>query len=244
MELSKPVIELIKRTLRVSKLLKLDSVAIETEQIRAMNASRTVAIIEKDVPELPFEGLGISTVGVLQSRLNIMDGREYNIDCTLLPNGLVRQLDIVSDSTQFEYRCCNTAAVKAVRNLKDVPGWEFTINEKNIQTLAKAFASMSNEFVNVKCNSKRQVSLVMEDPATSDKFTERFFADTNNLIEEDGSTEFDFHYNVEVFLLALKNTKPDKNGNVSMVVNSKGSISTILDNITVYIIPSDPHENY
>jgi hypothetical protein len=238
MQLSKETIKLIQNAVKTARVLKLDSIAVEEEQIRALNANHTIMVCEKDVPELEFTGLGIGRVQVLQSRLAMLEGEDdFVIEATLLPNGVVRQLDISAGGTKVEYRCANPSSIKAPRNMKVPDMWSFTINEKTLNMLSKACSSVSSESVTIRSNSKGEMLMTITDESTNDKFTQRFDADVQNVDDEDGTLEFEFRYQIETFLMGLKGTGSDKDGNIVVNLTQVGGIKTVLNNTTVYIIP-------
>lgn len=236
MKLEKDVIDLIKRTLKTAKLLKLDSIAIETEQIRAVNEQRTASVLEKEIPELGFAGLGIGRVSVLQSRLSVMEGEDFTVEATLLPNGVVRQLDIIGTNAKFEYRCANPSSIKAPRNARFGDMWSFTITDKTLNMLSKACSSVASDDVVIRSNSKGEMLMTLVDGTTSDRFTQKFDGDVQNLIDEDGDLEFEFTYNIDMFTLGLKNSLDDK-GVAEILLTENGGIRTAVNNITIYIIP-------
>lgn len=238
MQLSKQTIKLIQNSLKAAKVLKLDTIAIEEEQVRALNANHTIMVCEKQVPELEFSGLGIGRVQTLLGRLAMLEGEDdFNIEATLLPNGIVRQLDISAGGTKVEYRCANPNSIKAPRNMKVPDMWTFTINDKTLNMLSKACSSVSSDCVTIRSNSKGEMLMTITDEATNDKFTQRFDAEVENVDDEDGQLEFEFRYQIETFLLGLKGTESDDKGNSIVSLTQVGGIKTVLNNTTVYIIP-------
>lgn len=238
MQLSKNTIKLIQNAVKTARVLKLDSIAIETEQIRALNANHTVMVCEKEVPELEFTGLGIGRVQALANRLTMLEGEEdFTIEATLLPNGVVRQLDFSAGGTKIEYRCANPQSIKAPRNMKVPDMWTFTIDDKTLNMLSKAKSSVSSEIITIRSNSKGEMLMSITDESTNDKFTQRFDADVQNVDDEDGQLEFEFRYQIETFLLGLKGTDSNDNGDTIVQLTRAGAIKTVLNNTTVYIIP-------
>lgn len=245
MQLSKETIKVIQEAVKTARILKLDSIAVEAEQIRALNANHTIMVCEKEVPEMEFSGLGIGRVNILQSRLAMMEGEDdFKIEATLLPNGVVRQIDISGGGAAFEYRCANPQSIKAPRNMKVPDAWTFTINEKTLNMLSKACSSVSSNDVTIRSNSKGEMLMTITDESTNDKFTQRFDAEVETMEDEDGDLAFEFRYQIETFLIALKSSGSDKAGNINVTLTRVGGIKTVLNNITVYIIPlADDNED-
>lgn len=238
MQLSKQTIKLIQNVVKTAKVLKLDSIAVEEEQIRALNANHTIMVCEKEMPELEFTGLGIGRVHVLQQRLAMLEGEDnFVIEATLLPNGVVRQLDISAGGTKVEYRCANPQSIKAPRNMKVPDMWTFTINDKTLNMLSKACSSVASEIVTLRSNSKGEMLMTITDESTNDKFTQRFDAEVQNVDDDDGQLEFEFRYQIDTFLQGLKGTGSDDDGNTVVKLTQVGGIKTVLNNTTVYIIP-------
>lgn len=238
MQLSRQTIKLIQNAVKTAKVLKLDSIAIEEEQIRALNANHTIMVCEKQVPELEFTGLGIGRVQVLVGRLSMLEDEEdFSIEATLLPNGVVRQLDISAGGTNVEYRCANPNSIKAPRNMKVPDMWTFTINDKTLNMLSKACSSVDSKLVTIRSNSKGEMLMTITDESTNDKFTQRFDADVQNVDEDDGQLEFEFRYQIDTFLQGLKGAGSDDKGDTVVSLTQVGGIKTVLNNTTVYIIP-------
>lgn len=234
MKISKNLVDYIRNAAKVAKLVGIESVAIEKNLVRAMDENKTVVICQMDnVPDLPFEGMGIGRLDVFSSRYNLIDGREQvstevEIDSK---TSQVSQIIFKAKSIKVEYRCANTLTIKAPKQIKDPMKYEFLLSADAVETLVKAQVAMGVEYVTIISDKNKGMCFELID-ANSDTFSFEFADQAVSIVERKNS-EFVHRYPIKTLISLFKQDS-------SQIVNvsEKGIVKTTVLGLNVYVLPS------
>lgn len=212
MKLEPALLDFLKRALRTAQLLKFEDFVIEQDCVRGWNASRTAIIADRNVPELPFTGIGINRVAKLLQRLAMMD--TYTLDLEI-KNEFVMGLVIKGDGATMKYKCANPNAIKTPKHIKDIPTWSLEFSPVDIERVHKAQAAMNAPNLQIKSDEEGNVVLRLTD-AERDTYEQTVVGHVKNIgpmSDINNVLAFDKQYDAVTLLSVLKaadGSKEDK----------------------------------
>jgi hypothetical protein len=236
-KLSPDLVAYIKKVLKTAQVLKFEDIVIGRDMVRGCNPVRTAVIVDLDVPELPFEGIGIGGVGRLLTRMGLMENYTAEVE---LVNNFVMNLELKVKGMSVKYRCANPNAIKSPKSLKDVDGWTMELSPEVIAQLTKGAAAMGCEIITFKV-VEDECSLTMVD-SNRDSYTQEFQGYIESLFGHEDTSSFTFHYDLPTLLNVLKFCdKPKKvegpEGSLKVVIGQGGSMVCTLNSIKVSVAP-------
>lgn len=236
-KLSPDLIAYIKRVLKTAQILKFDDVVISRDMVRGCNPVRTAVVVDTDVPELPFDGIGISGVPKLLTRMGLMENYTAEVE---LVNNFVMNLELKTKGMSVKYRCANPNAIKSPKTLRDVDGWSMEFSPDMIAQLAKGAAAMGCDVVTIKCVDD-DCSIVLTD-SNRDTYTQEFQGYVESLFGHEDTSNFTFHYDLPTMINVLKHCdKPKKvegpEGSLRVIIGQGGSMVCSVNSIKVSLAP-------
>lgn len=235
--LSDETIKYIEKAVGVARIAGLDNLIIETDRVRAADDDITIFIChDEDVPDLPFNAIGMTRLNVFTSRLDIATGLG---DCSIIAtvdtskpeNTFVRALQIKGKGVKVDYRCANPAMIKAPKQIADPRTYSATMTAAAVQMMVKGQAAMSADDI-VLIGSTDGVSLEIKDN-NSDALTYLF--DDEVTLEVDGpavNPDFFYRYPIKTITALFKQNQDGR-----FYITSKGILIITVDDLTVYVMP-------
>ena len=235
MKLSKDLVNYIRNIVKVAKLIGIESAAVEKDLVRAMDENKTVVICHTDdVPDIPFDGIGIGRLDVFSSRFALIDGREgFSTDAEInVKDGTnqVAQLIFKATNIKVEYRCANSTTIKAPKAIKDTMISEFKLNADGVETFVKAHSAMSVDYVTVISNSKGTTFELID--TNSDVFSHAF-TDQAVSLSDRSNVEFVHRYPAKTLVSIFK-----QDPNQTVEISTKGILKTRISGLDVFVLPS------
>lgn len=232
MKLDTPIINYIVNTLRICKALGIESVILEKDMVRGTHADKTVAVIHvDDVPEFPFESIGLTRLPDLLSRIDIASSQEgFFIDAIAKPDThYIFSLTIKAKGTKIDYRCADPIRIDAKRKMNDVMKYRITLSEGVVAMLHKGISAMSAEKASIISNSEG-LSFELVD-AANDVFKYSFPTLAESL---DGETDVKFahRYNAKLLLSVFRD-----NPTGTFEIGQGGALKIQLSGVTTYLVP-------
>ena len=240
MKLEPKLLDYIKRALHTAQLLKFEDFVIEDGLVRGWNPAKTALIVDHDVPDLPFLGIGFNRVPKLIQRLGMMD--DYVLDLEI-KNDFVLGLVIKGDGATLKYKCANPNAIKTPKVLHDKPMWTFELSPQDIDKIARGQAAMNAPMIQFKCtDGKLVVRLTDTERDTYEQALEGHVENISNLHD---MLDFDKLYDTTILLTAIraadkpKNVKGQKDS-IIMTMGAQGNLQTHINGILVNLAPQIP----
>lgn len=235
-KLDPDLVDYLKKVMKTAQLLKFENVVVQKEYVRGCNETRTAVMLDSNVPELPFEGVGIGGVGKLLSRMNLME--TYTAEAELV-NGFVMNLAFKTKGAAIKYKCGNPRAIKSPTKYKDEDVWSFEISKEAVTQLTKAATAMQSLYVQVTSKEGDCTFTLMD----SDKNT--YVQEFNGYVDNvagDENLSFDFHYDTAMFLTTLKHADDRKDvegpeGSLKFNVASRGALVAKINTIEIGVAP-------
>jgi len=240
MNLDPTSLKYLQDVVRVCRLVGVDNVAIEPKMIRGMDDDQKVVIFLNDeglaipnrkVPDFAFGSIGLSRLGVFQTRLDIARTQDkFTIEVVTKPDvPYVQSLVMKATGTKIDYRCMDPTKIKAPKKLNDVMKFRVKINAQAVTLLQKAVAAMSADVVTLISNSEG-VSFELVD-VNKDVF-KHTFADDVEVLDDGKGVSFAHRYPVKTLLSMFKE---DPAG--TFEVGGKGLLLFPIAGINVYVLP-------
>lgn len=238
MKVDTDLVDYIINVVKTAKLVNIDNVIIEPGIVRAMSEARTVILHSSDnVPDMPFESIGITRINDLITRYDMAKSIEkFAVEATAKEDGDVTwctQLLLKAKGLKIDYRCFNPRKLNAPKHINDSWRFKVPLTEEAVTLLQKGTASMSAEFVTIISNDG--VSFEFADDA-KDVFKHTFADDAELIPDDDGevasSTKFAHRYYVKLILAIFKN-----NPTGTFTVGQRGILSFPVNGLTVYVLP-------
>lgn len=240
MNLDPASLKYLQEVVRVCRLVGIDNVAIEPKMIRGMDDDQKVVIFINDeglavpsrrVPEFDFGSIGLSRLGVFQTRLDIARAQDkFTIDVQAKPGvEYVQSLVMKATGTKIDYRCMDPTKIRAPKKLNDVMRFRVKLNGQVVALLQKAVVAMSADIVTLISNSEG-VSFELVD-VNKDVF-KHTFADTVESLDDGTGVSFAHRYPVKTLISMFKE---DPVG--SFEIGGKGLLLFPIAGIDVYLLP-------
>lgn len=243
MKLEKDLLDFVKRALRTAQILKFDDFVIEKEHIRGWNTAHTAIIADKNVPKLPFIGVGFNRVGTLLNRLSMLD--DYTLELEI-KNDFVMGLVIKSEVATIKYKCANPNAIKTPKHIHDQPMWSMELSPKDMELLYRAQSAMGAPSIQIKSvDGACSIKLI---DAERDTYEQLVLGHVDNIGGINDSLDFDKQYDTQMLLAVIKqadkpaNTKGPE-GSVKLTIGQGGNLATTVNGISVNVVPKVPNKS-
>jgi hypothetical protein len=230
MKLDHTFVSFMENVMATARQVGIDDVIIEQGLIRAMDDKKTVIINHALDDELPFNSIGISRIGVLQSRLELAKGQDnFEVTATLDDeNGWAKTLLITAKGVKVDFRCPNPEQIKAPKSTKDEMACLVPLDADAVVLLQKGQAAMGADSVRIISNANG-VSFEMYD-VNNDKFTHTYEATVESL--NGGTTDFVHNYPLKIVLPLFR-----ENAGGTFAVGQKGILNLEMNGINLFVIP-------
>jgi hypothetical protein len=182
---------------------------------------------------LEFDSIGIGRVGVLKTRLNLMDS-DGQISFITKPRGdsetVVSKLILKGKKTTVEYSCTDPAHIKAPKNINDEFVFEFDISQDTIKIMSKIISAISVDHISFSSEKDGSVRFKATD-SEGDLFN-HMISETYTTTESDN---FFFSYKIKLLLPLLKNAFANvKSLHVS--ISKRGYLQFKINDLNIYIL--------
>lgn len=237
MKLDNDLLDFMKRALRTAQLMKFEDFVIEKEYVRGWNVSRTCIIADKNVPKLPFVGIGFNRVPKLIQRMAAMD--EYTLDLET-KNDFVMGVVIKGQGATMKFKCANPNAIKTPKHINDVNMWTMELSPTEIEKLTKAQSAMGATNIQLKSNDGACIIRLVD--AERDTYEQEVLGHVMNIGGINDSRDFDKQYDAGTLLTVLKNCDKTKDivgpeGSVKLTVGQGGNLAASINGIVINIVP-------
>jgi hypothetical protein len=235
MKINKSIIDYIRNVIKVAKIAGIDSAVFEKDLVRGLDENKTVFILHKDdVPEFPFDGMGLGRLDLFSSRYALVDGRpDVSIEgeiSTKDGTNQVTQLTFKAKNLKVDYRCANATIFKSPKNVKNPMIYQFSINQDAVETLVKAQSAMGVEHLTLISNADGMRFELVD--TNNDVFSHDFSAQAIS-IEEREDAMFVHRYPVKT-LIALFKQDPEQ----TVELNLSGIMKVRILGVDVYVFPA------
>jgi len=233
MKLSSDTLAFIQTVVETAHLVDIDNVIIDSESLRGLSEGSTVVLLEKNVPNLEFEAIGLNRTDVFQQRLNVVRELDnFTVDAVVDDEkGFVRSLTMKAKGTKVDYRCANPTTIRAPRILHDEMLARVVVNADAVRMLQKGASAMGSDAVSFTSDADG-VSFALVD-LNQDTF-EHAFAEHAEPLKEGTPANFSHKYPVKTVLALLKHSSSDL---TFFEVGVKGTLRVKVNGLGVYVIP-------
>ena len=231
MKLDKATITYLHNVVKTAQLIGLESIIIEKDIIRAMDDSRTIVLLQKEnIPNLPFESLGLGRINIFLSRLDVVKTQD---DFTIQVGSdkeseFVRSLTMKGKGIKIDYRCAKPDTIRAPRQINDVMKHRVKLTGEAVSLLQKAYPTMGAETISIISND--DVSFEMVD--INNDIYKHIFANSVEALTDDDDVRFAHQYPAK-FLLPLFKHNPEGHINISQ----KGILNITVNGLNIYVMP-------
>lgn len=237
MKLSTATLDFIRKVVSTAEIVKIDSIIIEPNRVRAIDDSHTVFICHvDDVPEMEFGSIGLNRIGVFNSRFDIGKTlKDFSVEAVVEGSDpdkkYARSLIMKATGVTVEYRCARPDLLRAPKAVNDVETYVIQANPEAIMMLQKGQSAMSTDDVTF-VGSDEGVVFEMTD-INADKMTYQFADAVHRIDDEDeASISFSHSYPLKTILPLLKS---DATG--FFTLTSQGILKVMVNGLSVYVMP-------
>jgi len=233
MKLTDDVVNFIQRAVKTAKLVGIEKIIIETDCVRAMDSDKTVVINEtNNIPQLPFDSIGIGVIDLFLSRLEIAKTQKnFSVDAKLDDqDNTVLALAMKATGTNIGFKCANPASIQAPKRVMDEMVRRVALPDEAVLLMQRGQSAMGADDITIISNDDG-VSFEFVD-VNNDIF-KHTFADTAQPIGNSGAdTRFAYRYPIKTLLSLFKQ---GADGNFE--VGQKGILSISVNGFKVYVLP-------
>lgn len=237
MKLSSESLSFIQRVVNTADLVKIESIIIEPNVVRAIDDNHTVFILQtQDVPDMEFGSIGLNRTNVFTSRFELgKTMTDFAVEATVEGKDpalmYARALTMKAKGIKVDYRCANPSLIKAPKQLHDTPAYQVQIDPEVVLMMQKGQAAMSADEITFIGNDTG-VFFEMSD-INADKMNYSFTNAALRLDDED-DTPVDF-----VHSYALKTLLPlfKINPTGCFSLTTQGILKIVINGLDVYVMP-------
>lgn len=236
MKLDDATVDYIFNVVQTADMVNIDNIIIEPGMVRSINEARTTGLFTNtNVPDMPFNSIGITRIHDLLSRYNIAkEVKDFGIEVsTNSEEEWAQQFVLKGKNLKIDYRCGDPRKLKSPKALNDIKCFGVQLSEQAVSLFQKGLSAMNSETVSLVSNNG--VSFEFAD--VSNDIYQYTFADTVDLIpNEDGevssTTKFVHRYPAKT-LLALFKSNPE----AKFAIGQKGMLLFPINDLTVFVLP-------
>lgn len=221
--------------LQLCSSVGIDSILIDEESVRGVNEEKSCVIISKDnIPTLNGNKIGLSRIGVLLARINLLksDSNAY-IEATKNEKSEITQLDIIATGAKVQFRCTSTVLIKAPKSVNDSPHWLITVPENQIDLLVNGVRTMgAKKILLTKNGSKCNIECA---DVSQDTFSISLNTDVKWVCEDPNTeeTNFVYYYPTDVLLPVIKQLSGK---DIELTIGENGTLTTKINSHPITII--------
>lgn len=232
MKLSNQEVQQLTNILNTCLIGGVETLIIEDGKVRAVNESKTFAIIsDHQVPKLPKK-MGLSRISALKSRMDLFAGNVV-IDANDNSREEISFLDISSGKSKVQFRCTSTALIKAPSSINDSAELTVFLDKSEMKLILDAVRVMSAKLVNFSFKDKGVVTVQIKDSSN-----ECFTINLNSpfsLVSGENVLE-DVNYSSDVLSAVIKKNMEDIS-TLSLSIGGRGTLTTRVSGHTVVLLP-------
>lgn len=237
MKLSSDTLSFIQRVVNTAELVKIESVIIEPNVVRAIDDNHTVFILQtKDVPDMEFGSIGLNRTNVFTSRFELgKTMTDFAVEATVEgadpASSYARALTMKAKGIKVDYRCANPTLIKAPKQLHDTLAYQVQIDPEVVLMMQKGQTAMSADEITF-IGSAKGVVFEMSD-INADKMSYQFANNAIRLDDEDDQPINFVHSYALKTLLPLFKINPA--GHFSLT--TQGILKIVINGLDVYVMP-------
>lgn len=234
MKLSVETLNYIQNVVNTADLVKIDSIIIEPNRVRAIDEHHSVFILQTTgVPVMEFGSIGLNRTNVFTSRFEL--GRamtDFVVDAVVEGTDpmYARALTMKAKGIKVDYRCANPNLIKAPKILHDTLAYSIQINPDAVLMMQKGQAAMSADEVTF-VGSDDGMVFEMAD-GNADKMNCLFTTIVTRVDGEDTPTAFVHTYALKILLPLFK-----INPTGYFFLTSQGMLKIVINGLDVYVLP-------
>jgi hypothetical protein len=232
MKLEASLISYIKNIVKTASSIGIDGIIIEQTVVRAMDEEKTVVMCQTaNIPQLPFESLGINRINVFTDRLSLVENRE-GFEVTPIKSDRDDQiiaLNMKATGIKVDYRCANIATISAPKQINDTIKYRVPLNAEAVALLARGQTAMGADTVTVISNDN---GVAFELADTNNDVFSNIFTTNAEPVGDTVGVDFVNRYPVKT-LLALFKQNPDG----CFYIGQKGTLKINVNDIDIYVLP-------
>lgn len=232
----------IQNVVKTAQLVKINNIIIEPNKVRAIDDDKTVVMFQDaDVPEMPFDSIGLNRIDVFMNRFDIAKSMDkFELEAvmptvdptadTVAPK-FARALVMTAKGVKIDYRCANPATIQAPKVINDAVKYEIDMNPEAVLLMSKGQSAMTADDVAL-VSDEDGVRFEMTD-INGDAFTYKF-ADKAKLVDKkaDGKdTTFTHKYPLKVILPLLKVSSA-----MPIQITARGMAKIVVNGLDMYVI--------
>ena len=232
----------IQNIVKTAQIAKIGNIIIEPNRVRAIDDEKSVVLFqEADVPDMPFESIGLNRIDVFMNRFDVarsVDNFELE---AIMPDvdpdkpdaqKFARALVMKGKGIKIDYRCANPATIQAPKAINDKSKFKVEMNPEAVLLMSKGQSAMSSDEVTI-TSDKTGVSFEMTD-INGDAFTHKF-ADKATLLDKSANgkdVNFTHKYPLKVILPLFK-----VSSDAPFLVTTKGMLKVAVNGLDMYVLP-------
>lgn len=236
MKLSEATLDYILRVVNTADIVKMDSIIIEPNLVRATDDNHSVFILHtSQVPEMEFGSIGLTRINVFNSRFELgKTMSDFVVEAAVVGTEdnpqYARSLTMKAKGIKVEYRCANPTVIKSPRTLADPVLYRVELNPEAVLMMAKGQSAMSSEEVTF-IGGKEGVFFEISD-INSDKMTYKVADTVTKVDTSDEPIAFVHSYTIKLLLPLFKLIPTGW-----FYLTSEGIIKITINDLDIYILP-------
>lgn len=237
MKLTAETLNFIQRVVNTADLVKIDSIIIEPNAVRAIDDNHTVFIFHTDdVPDMEFGSIGLNRTSVFTSRFELgKNMTDFAVEATVEGSDpatmYARSLSMKAKGFKVEYRCANPNVIRAPKQLHDEIVYSVRLDPEVVSMLQKGQTAMTTDEVTI-IGNEHGVFFEMSD-INSDTMTYRFVNEaTRTNIDDDEPVNFTHSYALKTILPLFKISPTGQ-----FSVTTQGIMQVVVNGLNVYVMP-------
>lgn len=217
----------------------INSMIIDSDSFRGSTDNNAVLLLHKNnnsFDTTEFDGIGISRVAILSSRLNLLKNStkvpQIEFDLKVKDNGIknVLRMRMKQNSTNIDFKCVDPNLINAKKNMLATIAYSFKMKEDTVDLMTKSKSAMDYS----------KICLILANGELNFKLQDVEGDSLTHLVSDsveifDGADkEFCFNYSDKTILPLLRSILRS-NSQIDIKITQKGTMNLLINNYNVFI---------
>jgi hypothetical protein len=232
MKVDQQTLMYIQNVVETARLVKIENIIIEPGKVRAMDEDRSVVLFQdSNVPDLPFNAIGLARIDVFQSRFEIAKSISgFEIEAVMNNDkDFARALVMKGKGIKIDYKCASPKTIQAPKTLNDTIKYQIAMTPDAVQLMSKGVGAMGADEITF-VGGADGVSFEIED-INRDMLSFQF---ATSVIEVEGGQvgNFKYKYPIKHILSLFKH-----NSSGSFFISTHGMMKIQVNGLDMHIPP-------
>lgn len=228
---------ILKNAIDVASVLGIDAIVMDKFSLRGENKELgAVIIMPTDKLDLEIDAIGVSNIGSLKNRMNMMGDADitYQLMEKYEDEKIVGQIKLTQGRTKISFKCADPKMIVAPKSINDPSHYKLHLIDEDVETVIKGIGTMGSEYITFVTEEGKSFFKIAD--TQGDLFSHELDASIE-YIKDDG-VELTKTYKAKTLRTILTNyIRKDDTTLLAVEVTRRGIMKLSVLGMTIYLFP-------